>query len=124
MKRKARRKMKAFWDLIILLSAILTIFISLPAPAMAKSITLTVTCSIPSIPGVNAPMLEGQSMTTAAADPAQSQATASAQNAAGSENPAAQPLPTIMQEETRQAQHPITPNAAAAPLLIQTLYLK
>jgi len=120
MKRKARKVKKSFWELIILLSAILTIFITLPDPAMAgNSITLIATCTIPSIPGVNAPMLEKQSMS----NPAEAQKATAEESTANAQNPLREQLPTIMQEEaTRQAPQPMAPNAAAAPMLTRTLY--
>jgi len=120
MKRKARKVKKSFWELIILLSAILTIFITLPDPAMAaNSITLTATCTIPSLPGVNAPILEKQSMS----NPAEAEKAMAQENAANAQNPAREQLPTIMQEEAARAtQQPMAPNAAVAPMLIRTLY--
>ncbi len=119
MKRKARKVKKPFWDLIILLSAILTIFVTLPDPAMAQNLTFTATCTIPSIPGVNAPMLEKQSMS----NPAEAQKATAEESTANAQNPLREQLPTIMQEEAaRQAPQPMAPNVAATPILIQTLY--
>jgi len=120
MKRKARKIKKPFWDLIILLSAILTIFVTLPDPAMAaNSITFIATCTIPSIPGVNAPMLEKQSMS----NPMETQKATAEESTANAQNPAKEQLPTIMQEEAaRQAPQPMAPNAVAAPMLTRTLY--
>jgi len=38
MKRKAKKAIRSAWDIIILLSAILTIFTTLPDPAMAVEV--------------------------------------------------------------------------------------
>jgi len=120
MKRKTNKRIKTFWDIVILLSAILTIFTTLPVPAMAGSITLTATCSIPAIPGVNSPMLESQSTSTET-NPREGEK-ATPQNPISAQNAAREQLPTIMQEEVaKPAQHPVAANPAAL-MITRTLY--
>ncbi|MFA4984864.1 MAG: hypothetical protein WC559_06160 [Candidatus Omnitrophota bacterium] len=114
---RKKRSSKSSWRLLIAFGAITAILVGLTAPAMAQTVAIKATCSIPAIPGVNSPMLESQSATTADKTKDSAQYTSDNIEAAAKEK-----IPTIMQEEaSRSSSTAIAPNVST-PMVTRTLY--
>jgi hypothetical protein len=107
-----RKGIKSAVSLILRFSVILTIFLTLSNLdfALAEGVTLTVSCTMPSIPGLNAPMIEEKSTRTQDNQGAVQQQATTFQNDIKTQNP------SILQTDKE------TTAQSAAPMLIKTFY--
>ncbi|GEM_PF-3523853 len=111
-----KKVLKSAVSLILRLSAVLTIFLTLSNLdlALAESITLSVSCTIPAIAGINAPMIEQESTRLATDE----------KNTVNGQINAAQDQmqersPSMLQAEKEDQ---LQQGAKSMPILIKTLY--
>ena len=110
-----KNTLKSAVSLILRLSAILTIFITLNGLdfAFAQGASLTISCSIPSIAGVNAPLIEQKTTRAQDNQAAIQQQSTTIQNDIKTQSPA---MLQTEKETTLQG------SQSAAPMLIKTFY--
>ncbi|MEI6631403.1 MAG: hypothetical protein WCL25_02180, partial [bacterium] len=107
-----RKGIKSAVSLILRFSVILTIFLTLSNLDFAlagDSLTFSATCTVPAVAGLNAPMIEQESIRTQGNEPATQQQM----------SPLQAPLPSMLQTENNMN---LQEGQAVIPIITKTLY--
>jgi hypothetical protein len=99
----------------IMIKTVIILMVVLSFAIVVKAAEFQVSCTIPAIPGVNAPLIQEESVVAPQSSPAEAQPSSVQENTPGEE-----PSPLIQQEDSSDGEVVLAQNSA--PVIVQTLY--